>query len=123
MSKVGEAALSSIKTGVGSETFYAELVKLARPEDRELVGCALNLDREYPAFVRRVGDALEELLQRQHTVNEPITSRESKIVQEVARKHRVTAAGIENACANHRSLQTKYLKLQGLWPSNGWFGD
>jgi hypothetical protein len=120
---LAKEASKSLALGIGTESFYAELVKLARPEDRELVARAANLNREYSAVIRRVGDALEELLQRQHTTNEPITSRESKIVQVVARKHRVTAAGIENACANHRLPQTKYLKLRGLWPSNGWFGD
>jgi hypothetical protein len=109
-----DAADAAERSGVGAEAFYAEWVKLARPEDRELVGRVANLDREYTAFVRRTGDAVEWLLGQQATTDEPIDIRESEIVKRAAAKFRVTAEGIEIAFAGVRSAQEKYLKTRGL---------
>jgi hypothetical protein len=114
ISPIREAALVVEKTGVGLEAFYAEWLKLVMPEDREIVARAANLDREYTAFVRRTGDAVEWLLDNQATTNEPIDSSESNIVQEASRTFRVTPKAIERAFEGNQSKQVKYLKTRGI---------
>jgi len=109
-----EAALAFEKSGVGSEPFYAEWLNLVPPEDREVVARAANLDREVTAFIRRTGDAIQWLLEQQHLTDEPIDSRESKIVIEAARKFRVTPEAIERGFEGVQSKQAAYLKARGL---------
>lgn len=113
-SRLREAALASLAAGVGAESFYAELVKLVPLDDRERVARALNLDREFTAFIRRTGDAIQWLLGQQHTTDEPIDSRESEIVKNAARTFRVTPEAIERGFEGVQSVLSKYLKARGL---------
>lgn len=114
MNKLRETALASLTRRVGSESFYAELVRLTAPEDRKLVARVLNLDREFTAFVRRTGDAVEWLLDQQAMTDDPIDSRESAVVQRAAKKFRVTPEAIERAFEGVQSAQARYLKTRGL---------
>lgn len=113
-SPIREAALASLAAGVGLEPFYTVLLNLVPPEDRELVGRTLNLDREYTAFVRRTGDAIQFLLAQQHLTEEPIDSRESEIVKDAARNFRVTPEAIERGFEGVQSKQAAYLRSRGL---------
>jgi hypothetical protein len=113
-SQLREAAMASLAAGVGLEPLYAALLNLVPPEDRELVGRTLNLDRAYTAFVRRTGDAIRWLFEQQNTTNEPIDSRESEIVKDAARKFRVTPEAIERGFEGVQSKQAAYLKSRGL---------
>ncbi len=115
-SPLHRAATAFEKSRDNSEAFYSELLKLAAPEDQEIIARVLNLDRAFSAFVRRTGDAIEWLLGQQHLAAEPIDDQESEIVKRAAKKFSVTAKAIERAFDGFQTKQVKYLQYRKLWP-------